>query len=104
MQKTVFKQDIPGDIPGNDLEDDSDFSNTYGLGIAVTLLFLLVVLYSLITSASKTNKIGSAVLSKGKRYFTISQAVYYSSKPITFLTLIGFTALGLYMLYRKKLF
>ena len=45
MQKTVFKQDIPGDIP--DLEDDSDFSNTYGLGIAVTLLFLLAVLYSL---------------------------------------------------------
>ena len=94
-------QDKPGNIPDG---QESDFSNTAGLGIAVTISFLLVVIYSMVTSSNRTKKIGSAVLSKGKKYFTISQAVYYSSKPVTFITLIIFAILGMYMFYRKNFF
>lgn len=95
-------QEIPGYIPGDISEED--YSNTAGLGIAVTLSFIIIILYSVFTSHKATGKIGSAVLSKGKKYMTISQASYYSSKPITFLTTMLFACLGTYMLYRKNFF
>jgi hypothetical protein len=100
------RQDIPGEIPGEipGVDKDENYSNTAGLGIAITISFLLIIIYSVVTASSTTKKIGSAVLSSGKKHFTVSQAVYYSAKPVTFITLIFFTALGMYMLYRKNFF
>jgi len=87
-------------------EAESDSSNTAGLGLAVTLSYFIIVFYSLFTSIQKTCskrcKIGSALLSKGTKSFTVSQAMFYSEKGVTFLSAILFGVLGTNMLVRKN--
>lgn len=90
---------IPGQIPG---QEQSDSTNTAGLGISVTLTYFLIIFYALFTSWNKTGKVGSTVLSKGKNAFTISQGFYFSEKNITFLMAILFAVLGIVMLSRKN--
>jgi hypothetical protein len=96
--KLKYSQDIP-----NVDENEKDKNNTAGLGIAITIAFLVNLIYSLVVSISK-DKMGSAVLTNGKKSLTISQAIFYSNKGVAFFSGLLFGALTLYMLYRKNFF
>lgn len=85
-------------------EDTYTITNTSNLGIGILMSFYSMIVYSIYTAHKTKNNIGSAVITSGKKNFTLSQAFFDSEKSVSIFFNIMFAGIGIYMCYRKNLF
>lgn len=86
------------------VEDINKDTSTANLGIGLIVSYFAMIIYSFYTAYKRKGNIGSAVISKGKDNFTMSQAFYDSEKFISIFFNILYICIGIYICYRKNLF
>lgn len=77
---------------------------TGNIGLGILVSYFTILFYSVYTSYIKTNKIGSSLLNKGKKNFTLSETVEYSEKSVVIFFSLLYMGLGLYISQKKNLF
>lgn len=85
-------------------EDLHKNTSTSNLGIGLVISLYISIFFGMYTSHKTRKRIGSSVLSKGKKNFTLSQSFYDSEKYLSVFFLSIFLVLSLYVSYKKNLF